>query len=109
MYLFFLSHFTKHPHSYGAPDTIRTCDPQIRSLVLYPAELRALNGLVYSIVKEKDNLRKSSQIVLTTRTISGTILTDVADDGNGLCDIVDGSTDASKESLAVCDSKGFAV
>ena len=31
----------------GAPGAIRTPDPQIRSLVLYPAELRApaLNGL----------------------------------------------------------------
>ena len=26
--------------SNGAPDTIRTCDPLIRSQVLYPAELR---------------------------------------------------------------------
>jgi hypothetical protein len=26
----------------GAPGRIRTADPQIRSLVLYPAELRAL-------------------------------------------------------------------
>jgi hypothetical protein len=26
---------------YGAPEEIRTPDPQIRSLVLYPAELRA--------------------------------------------------------------------
>jgi hypothetical protein len=26
----------------GAPGRIRTSDPQIRSLVLYPAELRAL-------------------------------------------------------------------
>ena len=26
---------------YGAPGTIRTSDPQIRSLMLYPAELRA--------------------------------------------------------------------
>jgi hypothetical protein len=25
----------------GAPERIRTSDPQIRSLVLYPAELRA--------------------------------------------------------------------
>jgi hypothetical protein len=25
----------------GAPDRIRTCDPQIRNLVLYPTELRA--------------------------------------------------------------------
>ena len=28
--------------TYGAPERIRTADPQIRSLVLYPAELRAL-------------------------------------------------------------------
>ena len=28
--------------AYGAPEEIRTPDPQIRSLVLYPAELRAL-------------------------------------------------------------------
>ena len=27
--------------TYGAPDRIRTCGPQIRNLVLYPAELRA--------------------------------------------------------------------
>ena len=29
---------------FGAPGTIRTSDPQIRSLVLYPAELRARAG-----------------------------------------------------------------
>ena len=29
----------------GAPGTIRTSDPQIRSLMLYPAELRARNGV----------------------------------------------------------------
>src|SRR5690242_18786888 len=28
----------------GAPEEIRTPDPQIRSLVLYPAELRALDS-----------------------------------------------------------------
>ena len=28
------------PLVYGAPERIRTSDPQIRSLVLYPAELR---------------------------------------------------------------------
>jgi hypothetical protein len=33
----------------GAPDRIRTHDPQIRSLVLYPAELRALTGAVSSL------------------------------------------------------------
>ena len=27
---------------YGAPGTTRTCDPLIRSQVLYPAELRVL-------------------------------------------------------------------
>ena len=30
------------PILFGAPDRIRTCDPQIRNLVLYPTELRAL-------------------------------------------------------------------
>ena len=30
------------PVDIGAPERIRTSDPQIRSLVLYPAELRAL-------------------------------------------------------------------
>ena len=30
----------------GGPDTIRTCDPQIRSLMLYPAELRDHVALV---------------------------------------------------------------
>ena len=29
----------------GAPDRIRTCDPQIRNLVLYPTELRALTQM----------------------------------------------------------------
>ena len=33
---------------YGAPGTIRTCDPLIRSQVLYPAELRARRALSYS-------------------------------------------------------------
>jgi hypothetical protein len=31
----------KHSRLAGAPEEIRTPDPQIRSLVLYPAELRA--------------------------------------------------------------------
>jgi hypothetical protein len=30
---------------FGAPGTIRTSDPQIRSLMLYPAELRARTAL----------------------------------------------------------------
>ncbi len=33
----------------GAPERIRTSDPQIRSLVLYPAELRAL-ALCYALL-----------------------------------------------------------
>ena len=28
----------------GEPDRIRTCDQQLRRLLLYPAELRALKG-----------------------------------------------------------------
>jgi hypothetical protein len=31
----------------GAPEEIRTPDPQIRSLVLYPAELRARFSLAF--------------------------------------------------------------
>ncbi len=33
---------------FGDPGAIRTRDPQIRNLVLYPAELRGLNDLAYS-------------------------------------------------------------
>src|SRR5579872_4778808 len=36
------------PLANGAPGTIRTSDPQIRSLMLYPAELRARFSLVTS-------------------------------------------------------------
>src|SRR5215831_6832818 len=32
---------SENPEDFGAPEEIRTPDPQIRSLVLYPAELRA--------------------------------------------------------------------
>ena len=35
----------KRPEENGAPGTIRTSDPQIRSLMLYPAELRARTAL----------------------------------------------------------------
>ena len=31
---------------YGAPGTIRTCDPLVRSQVLYPAELRVRKPFV---------------------------------------------------------------
>jgi hypothetical protein len=34
------------PEKLGAPERIRTPDPQIRSLVLYPAELRAPRGRI---------------------------------------------------------------
>ena len=39
----------------GAPGTIRTSDPQIRSLMLYPAELRARNdaSLVRHVAERK--------------------------------------------------------
>ena len=33
----------------GAPEEIRTPDPQIRSLVLYPAELRARRGVAIAL------------------------------------------------------------
>jgi hypothetical protein len=33
----------------GAPERIRTADPQIRSLVLYPAELPALTRAKFSL------------------------------------------------------------
>src|SRR5579872_6875533 len=36
------------PEIGGAPGTIRTSDPQIRSLMLYPAELRARFSLNHS-------------------------------------------------------------
>jgi hypothetical protein len=35
------------PYRSGAPEEIRTPDPQIRSLVLYPAELRARFSLAF--------------------------------------------------------------
>ncbi len=37
----------------GAPGTIRTCDRLVRSQVLYPAELRALNLTI--ILTKADN------------------------------------------------------
>ena len=36
----------KRAFLYGAPGTIRTCDPLVRSQVLYPAELRVRADLV---------------------------------------------------------------
>ena len=37
------------PRKNGAPEEIRTPDPQIRSLVLYPAELRARNHMNHAV------------------------------------------------------------
>ena len=40
---------TRRPHLKsvcGAPERIRTSDPQIRNLVLYPTELRAQRSLI---------------------------------------------------------------
>jgi hypothetical protein len=38
-----LTFTTGHNEAYGDPDRIRTCDPQIRNLMLYPTELRGLS------------------------------------------------------------------
>jgi hypothetical protein len=38
----------------GAPEEIRTPDPQIRSLVLYPAELRARAWLATETVRQRN-------------------------------------------------------
>jgi hypothetical protein len=43
----------------GAPEEIRTPDPQIRSLVLYPAELRARFSLWHLSLKGPDASDKS--------------------------------------------------
>ena len=42
---------------FGVPDRIRTCDPQIRNLVLYPTELRALI-LLENLLKKISSLAK---------------------------------------------------
>ena len=48
----------------GDPDRIRTCDPQIRNLLLYPAELwdRPSNKLEKNLVNLKTNLKMNFQI-----------------------------------------------
>ena len=53
--------------SYGAPGEIRTPDPQIRSLVLYPAELRAraavgpktAAGMIFEIIASGTSSHKA--------------------------------------------------
>jgi hypothetical protein len=47
---------------YGAPERIRTSDPQIRSLVLYPAELRAPVRLRLSTLGGAAALRTSDRL-----------------------------------------------
>lgn len=37
----------------GVPDTIRTCGPQIRNLMLYPAELRGQDEILYTMNDHK--------------------------------------------------------
>lgn len=41
-------------HFYGALDTIRTCDPNLRRVVLYPTELQA-HEIIIPILKLKVN------------------------------------------------------
>ncbi len=41
----------------GAPDRIRTCDPLIRSQILYPAELRA------HIMAEREGFEPSIRVL----------------------------------------------
>ena len=50
----------------GAPEEIRTPDPQIRSLVLYPAELRARFSLTFqgarpTCRKHSDTIKKAAK------------------------------------------------
>ena len=48
----------------GAPDRIRTHDPQIRSLVLYPAELRALTGRLSNTLRPRKQALKRRRDVM---------------------------------------------
>ena len=51
----------------GAPERIRTSDPQIRSLVLYPAELRARNE-PREVPKTRLQINVSFHDVLTSQS-----------------------------------------
>ena len=51
----------------GDPDRIRTCDPQIRNLMLYPAELR---GLYLSASGRSIPLRGRRKVPRSRRTLS---------------------------------------
>ena len=41
---------------FGAPDTIRTCDPLVRSQVLYPAELRVRISFTFLFIAFTETL-----------------------------------------------------
>ncbi len=51
----------------GAPGRIRTCDPKIRNLVLYPAELRALVGILMPAILTGSFFRSLSGCLLLRR------------------------------------------
>ena len=48
----------------GAPDTIRTCDPLVRSQVLYPAELRVHYGVISLAIKSMQGLISPKQAII---------------------------------------------
>ena len=49
---------------FGAPGRIRTCDPQIRNLVLYPTELRApLSHVRLGCLKQIADLTKRDRVI----------------------------------------------
>lgn len=56
-------------YKYGTPDKIRTCDPQNRNLILYPAELRARTYYIYSSF-----VKSLSELTLTTELRARIIL-----------------------------------
>ena len=53
--------------SYGAPGAIRTPDPQIRSLVLYPAELRVRGPVRGEGARNKPESADKSKGVILAR------------------------------------------
>ena len=61
----------QHPHVNGAPGRIRTSDHQVRSLVLYPAELRARTNLAF--LAASDASLASPRRLVCTATRSGII------------------------------------
>src|ERR1700692_1835774 len=64
------SQFYSEWWQFGAPGTIRTSDPQIRSLVLYPAELRArfslfISGLTAGLLSQSNSGRSRKRPLAT--------------------------------------------